>query len=169
MSSVVQVRQVSYGHPDVVALTALAQQYYVAVYGSPDETPVSAEEFAPPNGDFLVGYVGDGAGSARAVAMGGWRFTDAAVPGARRPAELKRMFVVDDQRGLGLARLILATVESSAHAAGADHLLLETGTPQVGAIALYRSAGYTDAAPFGHYAESDSVVTLGRPLGARSE
>ena len=79
-----------------------------------------------------------------AVAMGGWRFRTPGVPRvARRPAEIRRMFVRESVRGRGFGRLVLAARRSAA-AAGADWLLLETGQPQVAAIGPYRSSGYVD-------------------------
>ena len=39
------LRPTPYDHPDVVALTALAQEFYVDIYGGPDRTPFTAEEF----------------------------------------------------------------------------------------------------------------------------
>jgi ribosomal protein S18 acetylase RimI-like enzyme len=152
--------QVPYEHPDVTALTSAAQAFYVTIYGGPDETPFTTADFSPPNGAFLVGYLADDA-----VAMGGWRFRPPGVPDvAQRPAEIKRMFVAERVRGRGFARIVLAALEASAAAAGADWMVLETGQPQVAAIALYRSSGYVDVEPFGHYADSDTAVNLGRPL-----
>ncbi len=155
------IRRVGYDHPDAVALTELAQAFYVQIYGGPDATPYTIAEFTPPHGDFLVGYL-DG----RPVAMGGWRFVDAAVEGARRPAEIKRMFVRDDHRRRGLARALLHAVERSASAAGADWMILETGAPQVEALALYTAHGFTPITPFGFYSGEPSARNLGKRLEA---
>jgi len=155
-----RLQQVPYEHPDVTALTAAANEFYTEIYGGPDETPFTTAEFTPPHGTFLVGYL-DG----EAVAMGGWRFRPPGVPRmARRPAEIKRMFVQERVRGRGFARIVLAALEASAAAAGADWMLLETGRPQVAAVGLYRSSGYVDVEPFGHYAGSESALNLGRQL-----
>ena len=143
-----------------MALTEQAQLFYVELYGGPDESPFTAEEFTPPHGDFYVGYLGE-----RPVAMGGWRFSPVLAPvGAIRPAEIKRMFVRADVRQQGLARRLLAVLEAEAREAGADWMILETGRPQVAAIALYRRCGYVDIAPFGYYADKPSVVSLGKRL-----
>jgi GNAT superfamily N-acetyltransferase len=152
--------QVPYEHPDVTALTQAANQFYIKIYGGPDETPFTTAEFAPPCGVFLVGYLAE-----EPVAMGGWRFRNPGVPRvAQRPAEIKRMFVAECARGRGFARQLLAALEASAAAAGADWMLLETGRPQIAAVALYRSSGYLDVEPFGYYAGSESALSLGRPL-----
>jgi len=155
-----RLQPVPYGHPDVATLEQAAQRFYVQIYGSPDETPFTTADFTPPHGAFLVGYLDE-----QAVAMGGWRFRTPGVPRvARRPAEIRRMFVRECVRGRGFARLVLAALEASAAAAGADWMLLETGQPQVAAVGLYRSSGYVDVERFGYYADSDMALNLGRPL-----
>jgi ribosomal protein S18 acetylase RimI-like enzyme len=158
-----EVKPRAYDHPDAARLIAEAQKFYVALYGGPDETPFTPNDFAPPVGRFLVGYW-----AGEPVATGGWRFSDAGVPaGARRPAEIKRMFVRESARHRGHARQMLAALEADATAAGADWMILETAHRQVAAVALYRSSGYTEIEPFGYYAGSDGVLNLGRPLGTR--
>ena len=154
------LRPTPYEHPDVVALTALAQEFYVDIYGGPDRTPFTAEEFSAPHGGFLVGYVGG-----HAVAMGGWRITPyASAAGAQRAAEIKRMFTHPDVRGHGYARALLHALEADAVVAGADWMVLETGRPQTAAIAFYRASGYVDIDPFGFYADEPDVVSLGKRL-----
>ena len=155
-----ELRPVAYDSPDAIALTEQAQLFYVEIYGGPDDTPFTTDEFVPPNGRFYVGYLAE-----RPVAMGGWRLSPVIAPaGAVRPAEIKRMFVRPDVRQQGLARRLLAALEATAAQAGADWMILETGRPQVAAVALYRACGYVDIAPFGFYADSPSVVSLGKPL-----
>ena len=147
-------------HPHARELRAAANRYYVTIYGAPDETPLHAGEFVAPAGGFVVGYLDD-----EPVGTAGWRFSAATVPGSQRPAEVKRMYVAETVRGRGLARTLLRAVEDEARAAGADWMILETGRPQVAAVALYRACGYTDIAAFGHYAAEPDVVNLGKPLG----
>ena len=158
-----QLRRVRYDSPDAMALTEQAQQFYVDLYGGPDETPFTADEFTPPQGGFYVGYLDE-----RPVAMGGWRFSPVIAPvEAIRPAEIKRMFVRADVRQQGLARRLLIALEAEAREAGADWIILEAGRPQVAAIALYRRCGYVDIASFGYYADKPSVVSLGKRLQQR--
>ena len=153
--------QVPYEHPDVAALEREAQRFYIQIYGGPDDTPFTTADFSPPQGAFFVGYL-----EGQAVAMGGWRFRTPCVPRvARRPAEIRRMFVHERVRGRGFARLVLAALEASVAAAGADWMLLETGQPQIAAVGLYRSSGYVDVERFGYYAASETALNLGRPLG----
>ena len=97
--------------------------------------------------------------------MGGWRFLDPALASlGARPAEIKRMYVSVDWRGRGLARKVLAHIEESARAAGADAIVLETGNFLMDAIRLYRSQGYSDIAAYGHYACEPRSLHLGKVL-----
>jgi DNA-binding MarR family transcriptional regulator/GNAT superfamily N-acetyltransferase len=100
---------------------------------------VSAEprEMTPPAGLFLVAYRhGD------AVGCGGVKHH----PGA--PSEIKRMWVAENARGLGIARRLLAELEADAIRSGATAATIETSATLVEAIALYRSVGYVEVAPF---------------------
>ena len=64
------------------------------------------------------------------------------------PAELKRMWVGESARGLGIGRRLLNELEHRAAENGAGTVRLETNKSLTEAIALYRSAGYTEVAPF---------------------
>ncbi len=154
------IRTVPFDHPDAVKLIDAIQQEYVTRYGDPDVTPVDPAEFAPPVGLFLVGYV-DGV----PAVCGGWRAHDVAEPPLfSGDAELKRLYVVPTLRGRGLARTMLAELERSATEAGRTRMVLETGTKQPEAIALYRSSGYEDMPGFGVYAGDELSLCLAKPL-----
>ena len=158
-TDLLRIRPRPYDHPEVVVLRTAAQRYMAEIYGEPDQTPLDADQFAGARGGFVVGYL-DG----RPVATAGRRFSPYPVPGSVRPAELKRVFVADEARRGGVARLLVAHLEDEARSRGADWMVLETGAPQVAAIALYRRMGYIDIPDFGHYAGAPGVVSLGRPL-----
>jgi DNA-binding MarR family transcriptional regulator/GNAT superfamily N-acetyltransferase len=64
------------------------------------------------------------------------------------PAELKRMWVSPDARGLGLGRRLLRELEAFAAANGARTVRLETNRTLVEAIALYRTSGYREVPAF---------------------
>jgi putative acetyltransferase len=65
--------------------------------------------------------------------------------------EIKRMFVVPEFRGRGIARRILEALESRARELRYVSVCLETGCGQPEAIGLYKSAGYYPIAAFGEY------------------
>jgi DNA-binding MarR family transcriptional regulator/GNAT superfamily N-acetyltransferase len=67
---------------------------------------------------------------------------------AGEPAEVKRMWVSPEVRGLGLGRRLLAELEKQASARGTEVLRLETNRNLTEAIALYRAAGYEEVAAF---------------------
>ena len=159
MDRVLELRSVPYGDPDAVALVARVQEEYVERYGGPDETPLEPEMFDPPEGLFLVAYL-DGV----PVATGAWRRTDVRALGGSLGAEIKRMYVVPEERGRGLARRILAELEATAVAAGYDLMVLETGLMQPEAIGLYESSGYLPVERFGHYRDSDLNRCFGKRL-----
>ena len=98
--------------------------------------PATAEELLPPAGVLLVATLFE-----EPVACGALKYHDDA------PSEIKRMWVASTARGLGLSRRMLAELE---HRAAAAHPVarLETNAALTEAIALYRSSGYTEVAPF---------------------
>jgi DNA-binding MarR family transcriptional regulator/ribosomal protein S18 acetylase RimI-like enzyme len=64
------------------------------------------------------------------------------------PAELKRMWVAGQARGLGIGRRILTELERRARDHDATTARLETNRALTEAIALYRSTGYVEVPPF---------------------
>ena len=64
------------------------------------------------------------------------------------PAEVKRMWVADTARGVGLGRRLLVEIERIAAARAVTVLRLETNRSLAEAIGLYRSAGYGEVPPF---------------------
>lgn len=162
MSQGIQLRAVSYDHPDTVKLNDQVQAEYQERYdGEGDVTYLDPAMFTPPRGLYLLAYDAKGT----PVASGGWRSQDANDEGyADGDAELKRMYVVPEARGLGLARRILAELEADARAAGRTRMALETGDQQPEAIALYLSSGYALSEKFGHYRFHDSSRCMTKPL-----
>lgn len=163
MSHGIQITPVPYDHPDAVKLSDQVQLEYQLRYDDPDgdATFLDPAMFAPPQGLYLLAY--DAAGAP--VASGGWRSQERNDEGYwDGDAELKRMYVIPEARGLGLARRILAALEDDARAAGRTRMVLETGDRQPEAIALYLSAGYAPSAKFGHYRFHDSSRCMSKPL-----
>ena len=157
-----EIRRTRYDDPAAVRLNDLVQLEYAEWYGEGDATPMAAEHFDPPGGLYLLAYDADG----EPVASGAWRAQDESPEGHEDgDAEIKRMFVVREARGRGLARAILAELEATAAAAGRTRMILETGLRQPEAIALYESCGYLPVKKFGYYRDQDLSLCLGKPLG----
>ncbi|MEU4501507.1 GNAT family N-acetyltransferase [Streptomyces sp. NPDC024089] len=152
----------SFDHPDAVRLNDQVQLEYAERYGDEgDVTPLDPTMFEPPNGLYLLAYDARD----RPVATGGWRTQDRNDKGySDGDAELKRMFVIPEGRGNGLARRILAALEDDARAAGRVRMVLETGDQQPEAIALYTSSGYAPCEKFGHYRTYESSLCFAKPL-----
>jgi DNA-binding MarR family transcriptional regulator/RimJ/RimL family protein N-acetyltransferase len=100
-------------------------------------TPVEEGALRGPGGLFLVASV-----RGKPIGCGGLRFHDDA------PAEIKRMWVAESARGLGLGRRLLSELEDLAAEHGARAVRLETNRTLAEAISLYRSAGYVEVAAF---------------------
>ena len=66
----------------------------------------------------------------------------------RHPAEVKRMWVSPEARGLGIGRRLLSELEREASQHGAHRTRLETNRALPEAISLYRSSGYLEVPPF---------------------
>ena len=78
------------------------------------------------------------------------------------------MYVIPAGRGRGHARTVLAHLEQTAARAGAGRMVLETGAMQPEAVALYLSTGYEPVPAFGHYADSEHSIHLGKRLSPLS-
>ena len=66
-------------------------------------------------------------------------------------AEMKRLFVQREARGIGLGRRLVEALEKAARLRNIDRISLETGVRQPEAIGLYRTSGYQECTPFGSY------------------
>jgi GNAT superfamily N-acetyltransferase len=155
-----RIERLAYADPVVQELVEEVQQEYVVRYGGPDGAPMEDTMFDPPTGAFFVAFL-DG----EPVATGAWRMKeDVTALGGTRPAEIKRMYVRAGARRTGVARAVLAHLEATAAAAGADVLVLETGLRQPEAIRLYESSGYVPVTPFGYYKDYPNARHLGKRL-----
>jgi GNAT superfamily N-acetyltransferase len=147
------LRPAAYDGADAQLLTDEVQEEYVRRYGDDgDINPIDAAEFVPPVGQFFMVYVDD-----EPAAMGGWRRHG-------EDAEIRRMYVRPQFQRRGLARAVLERIEQTAREAGFSRMILETGSVQPEAVALYRSAGYVDIPAFGFYAGFDLSIHLGKSL-----
>ncbi|MFC4021345.1 GNAT family N-acetyltransferase [Micromonospora sp. GCM10011542] len=151
--SEIEIRAVRFDAPVAQRLIRAALADLGARYGGTgDDTPVDAAEFQPPDGEFLVAYLGG-----EPVGCGGWRSHG-------DDAELKRMYTAPEARGRGVARAVLAAVERSAADQGRKRVILECGDKQPEAIAMYTAAGYERIPNFGFYADAPGCLSFGRTL-----
>jgi GNAT superfamily N-acetyltransferase len=139
-SDVLEFRRADAAAPPAADLVAAMIDEMVPLYGkidvphAPSATPA---EMGPPHGAFLVGLE-DG----RPICGGGIkRLEDGA-------CEIKRMYVVPEARGRGVAKALLVALEDEARELGYSVARLDTGPRQPHAEKLYREAGYTDIGNF---------------------
>jgi len=78
--------------------------------------------------------------------------------------EVKRMFTLPDNRGKGAASLILHELETWAAELAFKRCILETGTKQPEAIALYKKSGYVNIANYGQYAGVENSICFEKIL-----
>ncbi|WP_086522666.1 GNAT family N-acetyltransferase [Clavibacter michiganensis] len=140
---------------DVLPLLRQADDFALALYPAENYHALDVGDLERPGVTFLVARH-DGR------ALG----TAAVVDGGDGSAELKRVFVTDAARGLGVGRALLVAAEDRARALGAHVMRLETGLPQTAAIAMYERGGYRHVPRFGKYAEDPTSVCMERDLRA---
>jgi DNA-binding MarR family transcriptional regulator/GNAT superfamily N-acetyltransferase len=104
-----------------------------------------ADELTPPAGALIVARLRGAPVGCGALKLHG----DA-------PAEIKRMWVAPEARGLGLGRRLLHELEARARRAGAPAARLETNRNLTEAISLYRRSGYVEVEacndePYAHH------------------
>jgi GNAT superfamily N-acetyltransferase len=134
---------VSYASPAARRLALALHTEQIATYGHADD-PVDTPpaDFDPPAGLFLVASSANGG---PAVACGGWRTA------GDRVAEVKRMYVVPAYRARGLGRALLRELErDAAENHGCTRMILETGSLNHAALALYTACGYAPIPAYAH-------------------
>lgn len=138
--------------PGVAALLEAHEREMNLRYGGPGEPsgkdPTIPAQFTPAEGGtFLVArHQGTIAGIA------GMRIYE------HRVGEIKRMYVIPGSRGRGIGRRLLAALETWAVENGLSRIILETGTAQPEACALYESAGFTPIVPYGVWKDSPDSI-----------
>jgi GNAT superfamily N-acetyltransferase len=97
-----------------------------------DALDEAATRYNPPSGLFVIARAGE-----QVIACGALELLDDDV------AEIKRMWVSSEHRGIGLGKRLLARLEDEVARAGRSTVLLDTNGTLSEAIAMYTSCGYT--------------------------
>ena len=132
---------------DFQRLTRLFDDYLVDIDG--DEKDFFAQYNQIYLDHVLVAYDGE-----TAVGCGAFK------PLEPQVAEIKRMFVLPEQRGKGIAASILNALEAWAKEAGHSSAILETSEKLLSAIALYKKSGYKVIPNYGQYIGVESSVCM---------
>lgn len=140
-------------HPDFMALVTLLNRELRERYG---EAQAFYDQFNQLNTIpmALVAYSEN-----QAIGCGALRPLE-----AENALEIKRMYVLPEQRGKGIAAQILLELEHWALDSGMKRCILETGNKQPEAIRLYEKSGYRRIPNFGQYAGDESSVCFEKIL-----
>lgn len=129
--------------PSVRILIEALDAYMIPLYPAESNHLLDIETLRRPEMRFFAARVG-----AEILGCGGcWLHDDY--------AEIKRVYVNPQARGLGLAKKLMDRIEDEARAAGMTIARLETGIHQPEAIGLYRKLGYALREAFGDYPADD--------------
>ena len=148
-----RIRPEGVDDPGVMALFEAADAYGLSLYAPENYHALDVSEFRRDDVTLLVARDDDG----RALGM-------AALAERDGYGELKRMFVHEDARGLGVGAALLDAVETLAAGLGIRTLRLETGEPQVGAVRMYERAGYLRCPRFGEYVDDPTSLCMEKRL-----
>lgn len=83
--------------------------------------------------------------------------------------EIKRMFVIPEHRGKGIAHAVLTELELWAAELGYSHCILETGIKQPEAIGLYQKSGYTIIPNYGQYENVENSVCMSKTISNKNK
>src|SRR5947209_11280097 len=137
----VEIRSVDPEHPDARYCLAeyVAELNRRSTRGFDPSVGATAlpHEARPPAGQCFVAYL-----HGEAIGCGAIKHHGDA------PAEIKRMWIAPQARGLGLGRRLLEKLEACALAGGARVVHIETSAVLTEALALYRSAAWIEVPPF---------------------
>lgn len=135
--------------PEVIALIAELDAFQDSLYPPESRHALDLASLMQPNVLFAVARDSSG----RAIGCG-------AIVLYPDFGELKRIYVSPRGRGQGVAKKLLALLESQAIGSGCKLFKLETGPYQHEALAMYGSAGYERRGPFGDYTSDPLSVFM---------
>ena len=78
--------------------------------------------------------------------------------------EVKRMFVLPQHRGKGIAKKILEALERWSFELGYKKCVLETGKRQKEAVLLYKAANYVKTSNYGPYVQMENSICFEKEL-----
>ena len=157
MSREITIQVADPATPPVLKLLEKLDGYLLGLYPPESNHILTVEELRQPNVVFLTAML-----EGRAVGCGG-------LVNHREYAEIKRMFVAPNCRGLRIGRRILEELETIARSWGITRARLETGVRQPEALALYEKAGYQRRGPFGAYPDHPLCVFMEKMLAANPD
>ena len=151
-----EMRRATLVSADAMQLISALNAELQMLFPEPGATHFSLtdEQLKPGGGALIVAYLEDipvGCGAVRRI--------------DKNTAEIKRMYVVPQNRGQGIGRALVEALEREARLLGIKKVVLETGTRLARAISLYEAMGYAPIPLFGEYlASPETSLCFGKPL-----
>lgn len=149
----VTIAEESPRQPAVIRLLELSDAYAASLYPAESNHLVDLSQLEQPTVSFFVARRhGEIVGCCGLVEAGDGT------------AEIKRMFVDPEARGLKIGKLLVSALEAKAAKLGLTAIRLETGIHQPEAIGLYRASGYVERPPFGTYLPDPLSLFMEKPV-----
>ena len=79
-------------------------------------------------------------------------------------AEVKRVFIRQEYRGLGISHRLMALLETAAKEQGYRYFILESGAPLIAAMSLYTKSGYEIIPNYGPYKDMKESICMKKAL-----
>ena len=141
--------------PEIMALIESLDIYMLGLYPSESTHRVDAITLASENARFFSALL-DGT----VVGCGGIMLQ-------HNYAEIKRIFVSPQARGIGVGHKLLETLETEARQLGFNSLRLETGIYQPEALALFKARAFIPCLSFGDYPDNDpNSIFMEKQIGS---
>ena len=142
-------------HPEIISLLQQSHALMLSLYSIEENYFLSVDALCAPHIRFFGARL-----NGRFVGCGALALMDGY-------GELKSMFTDPSVRGQGVAKSILAAIESEAQHNDLDRIALETGWLLKEAVALYRRLGFRECGPFGNYPDSPASLFMAKDLASK--
>lgn len=141
--------------PDATALIDGSQADLRAVYSAEECFSFTAQALDEPGNQFFVARLaGTAVGCVALCHRDGY-------------AEIKRLYVLPENRGSGVARALMDNLENQARRSGRQLIHLETGPKLTAGVALYRAMGYVECSAFGGYSAHPASLFMQKTLQSK--
>jgi GNAT superfamily N-acetyltransferase len=147
MGGAVEIIACDPSSPDARVMSEALWEEIQQRYGFAAPNPFEPGDFTGPVGGFWVAV------DSERKPIGSIAVTPLDPPAA----ELDVMYVAPEQRRAGVARMLLAALESYSRSAGVGVLRLRAGEPQPEALGFYTAARFVPIPPFGKWVSDDTA------------
>lgn len=154
MTNDITIRETDPGLPDIQKLISELDEYQASLYPPESNHLEPLDKLRSPAYYFIAAWQGR-------ILLGIGSFKRS----SEDYVEIKRLMILREHRGKGLAIRLMKNLEAKAAREGFTDARLETGIYQQAALGLYQRLGYQKTGPFGTYKEDPLSVFMGKRLG----